>query len=275
MGLFNKLFETKYCSICGNPIAVLGNKKLKDGNCCKKCEALLSTFFKERKQSTVAEVQYQLACRKKNVELLQVFCPTRTIGGNTKILVDETKGQFVVAFSKHFRNENADVIDCSSITDCSIDVVESRNEIKYRDSNDNIKSFNPPCYAYSYDFFIEITVNIPYIECIRFQLNDTPVDNGQETIIKIDGGLLGKLTDALITKSYNGMTSNAVEVKTSAQYQKYEQMAKDIREVLISNRQVGKVQHTSSTNKVTCPWCGTKVILDDSGICGRCGGSLD
>lgn len=275
MGIFNKFFETKYCSICGKPIAVLGNKKLKDGNCCKECEALLSPFFTGRKQATVAEIQYQLVCRKKNTERLQAFCPSRTIGGNTKVLVDEGKGQFLVAFSKNFRSENVDVIDCSNITDCSVDIVESRNEIKYRDSNDNIKSFNPPCYAYSYDFFVEISVNVPYIESIRFQVNDSPVDNGQETIIKIDGGLFGKLTDALFVKSYNGMTSNAAEVKASAQYEKWEQMARDIREVLLNNRQANSRQYISDVNKVTCPWCGTKVIPRESGICDRCGGNLD
>ncbi len=42
MGLFDK----KYCSICGEKIGFLGNRKLEDGNLCKKLlrEALTLVF---------------------------------------------------------------------------------------------------------------------------------------------------------------------------------------------------------------------------------------
>jgi len=36
MGLFGKLFEKKICSICGGEIGLLGNRRLADGNLCKK-----------------------------------------------------------------------------------------------------------------------------------------------------------------------------------------------------------------------------------------------
>lgn len=42
MGFFGKLFEKKICSICGGEIGLLGNRKLADGNLCKKCARKLS-----------------------------------------------------------------------------------------------------------------------------------------------------------------------------------------------------------------------------------------
>ena len=67
MGLFGKLFEKKECSVCGGEIGLLGNRKLEDGNLCKGCAAKLSPWFSDRRQSTVAEIQEQLAYRRRSV----------------------------------------------------------------------------------------------------------------------------------------------------------------------------------------------------------------
>ena len=55
MGLFDKIFEKKLCSICGGEIGLLGNRKLEDGNLCKVCAGKLSPFFSDRRNSTVQE----------------------------------------------------------------------------------------------------------------------------------------------------------------------------------------------------------------------------
>ena len=57
MGLFDKIFEKKICSICGGEIGLLGNRKLEDGDCCKKCAAKLSPWFDERRHSTVEQIK--------------------------------------------------------------------------------------------------------------------------------------------------------------------------------------------------------------------------
>ena len=275
MGIFDKIFETKYCGICNGSAGVLGNKKLRDGYCCKNCEAWLSPYYKLNKAATVADINYQIDCRKKNVERLRQFNATRTIGLTTKLLLDEINGQFVITTSKNFRDKNTDVIDCSQVTNCTVDIIESSEEIQYIDSNDNTKSFNPPCYAYSYDFFVEIDVNVPYIDTIRFKINNTPIDNGQETLIKMEGGLLNRFADALLpAKSYKGMTSNAQEVRASAQYQKCEQIANDMRSSLMSSRSVVRTK-IPDVVKVECPWCGSKMIPTEHGRCINCGGGLD
>ena len=89
MGLFGKLFEKKECSVCGGEIGLLGNRKLEDGNLCKNCAAKLSPWFSDRRQSTVAEIQEQLAYREANQEKVSAFHPTRILGERTKMLMDD------------------------------------------------------------------------------------------------------------------------------------------------------------------------------------------
>ena len=83
MGLFDK----KYCDICGEKIGLLGNRKLEDGNLCKECAAKLSPWFSDRRQSTVAEIQEQLAYREANQARVSSFRTTRTLGERTKVLL--------------------------------------------------------------------------------------------------------------------------------------------------------------------------------------------
>ena len=87
MGLFGKLFDKKECSVCGGEIGLLGNRKLEDGNLCKECAAKLSPWFSDRRQSTVAEIQEQLAYREANQARVSSFRTTRTLGERTKVLL--------------------------------------------------------------------------------------------------------------------------------------------------------------------------------------------
>ena len=73
MGLFGKLFDKKECSICGKEIGLLGNRKLEDGNMCKECAAKLSPWFSDRRSSTVAEIEEQLAYRDENKKAVEAF----------------------------------------------------------------------------------------------------------------------------------------------------------------------------------------------------------
>lgn len=88
MGLFGNLFEKKICSVCGGEIGLLGNRKLEDGNLCKNCAKKLSPWFSDRRHSTVDEIKEQLACREASLEQVKAFHTTRTLGADTKILLD-------------------------------------------------------------------------------------------------------------------------------------------------------------------------------------------
>ena len=101
MGLFGKLFDKKECSVCGGEIGLLGNRKLEDGNLCKECAAKLSPWFSDRRQSTVAEIQEQLAYREANQAKVSSFRTTRTLGERTKVLLDEDAGLFIWKIPVH------------------------------------------------------------------------------------------------------------------------------------------------------------------------------
>lgn len=169
MGLFGKLFEKKECSVCGGEIGLLGNRKLEDGNLCKNCAAKLSPWFSDRRQSTVEEIQEQLAYREANQEKVSAFRPTRILGERTKVLMDEDAGLFMVTSARNWDEANPDVLAFSDVTGCKLDIDESKTEIEYEDKDGERKSFNPRRYAYSYNFYIVINVNNPYFSEIRFQ----------------------------------------------------------------------------------------------------------
>ena len=155
MGLFDK----KYCDICGEKIGLFGNRKLQNGNLCKNCAAKLSPWFSERRQSTVEEIKEQLDYREENRNAVAAFHTTRALGDNTKVLLDEDAGKFMVTSARNLIEANPDVLDFSQVTGCRVDVDESRSELKRKDSEGNEVSYNPPRYEYSYDFYVIISVN--------------------------------------------------------------------------------------------------------------------
>ena len=166
MGIFGKLFEKKECSVCGGEIGLLGNRKLEDGNLCKNCAAKLSPWFSDRRQSTVEEIQEQLAYREANQEKVSAFRPTRILGERTKVLMDEDAGLFMVTSARNWDEANPDVLAFSDVTGCKLDIDESKTEIEYEDKDGERKSFNPRRYAYSYNFYIVINVNNPYFSAV-------------------------------------------------------------------------------------------------------------
>lgn len=146
MGLFGNLFEKKICSVCGGEIGLLGNRKLEDGNLCKNCAKKLSPWFSDRRHSTVDEIKEQLAYREVNLEQVKAFHTTRTLGADTKILLDEDAEKFTVTSARNLVEANPDVLNFSDVTGFRTEIDESRSEIKRTDSEGNEVSYNPPRY---------------------------------------------------------------------------------------------------------------------------------
>ncbi len=126
MGLFSK----KSCSVCGGDIGLLGNRKLEDGNLCKDCAAKLSPFFRERRTSTVAEIEEQLAYRKANEAEVAAFHVTRSLGGRTKVLFDEDAQKFIVTSKTRWSDGNPDVMSFSDVTGCYYKIDENKREVE-------------------------------------------------------------------------------------------------------------------------------------------------
>jgi len=238
MGLFDK----KYCDICGEKIGLLGNRKLEDGNLCKHCAAKLSPFFNDRRNSTVDEIKAQLAYREENKNEVAAFHPTKVIGGDMKLYFDEDNRKWFASDARSWKDDNPDVMTFSQVTGCELDIEENRDEIMREDAEGNEVSYVPPRYRYSYDFYITITVNSPWFNEIRFQLN------GHE--IESRGSI-----------AYREMQSKATEIK---------ELFTSVRE---AEREAVAAANAPKT-AVVCGACGATTMPDASGCCEYCGSPI-
>ena len=235
MGLFDK----KYCSICGEKIGFLGNRKLEDGNLCKTCARKLSPFFSERRHSTVEEIKEQLAYREANKEKVAAFHPTRTINCREYLILDEDKRQLIVTDSRNWKDENPDVIDFSDVTGCDVDVDESRRELYHKNAEGKNVSYEPKRYEYSYTFNMTIAVNNPYFSEIPIRVNDSEI-----------------------------------KFRASSEYHRAEALAEEIRDLLLGIRADTRkaVEAAAAPKKaVVCPYCGATTTPDEKGCCEYCG----
>ncbi|MBS7360951.1 MAG: DUF4428 domain-containing protein, partial [Oscillospiraceae bacterium] len=163
MGLFDK----KYCDICGQKIGFFGNRKLENGTLCKDCAKKLSPFFSERRNSTVEEIRRQLAYREENEKKLAAFFPSLTFDGSKKVYIDPLRERFAVTGSSDWRSANPDLIAFSQVCGVETDIRENKEEIYYEDSDGNRKSYDPPRYAYDYEFNVTIRVDSPWFDEIE------------------------------------------------------------------------------------------------------------
>ena len=91
---------------------------------CKHCAEKLSPWFDDRRHSTVAQIEEQLAYREENKEEVAKFNTTRVYGEWTKIYLDEDADKFMVTDAGSKKEiENAQ-------RKCLSDIEEYRNGIK-------------------------------------------------------------------------------------------------------------------------------------------------
>ena len=238
MGLFDK----KYCDVCGAKIGFLGNRKLEDGNLCKDCAKKLSPWFSERRNSTVSEIKEQLAYREKNRERAAQFRTTRSYGEDCKVLLDEEHRWFTVTRARDLAGANPDILDCTALTGCRVDIDESRTEQKREGPDGKEVSYNPPRYDLDYDFNLTIHVNTPYFTEINLRVNDSTIDQ-----------------------------------RGSIEYREAKRQATEVRDALVQLRQETRdsvVAAKAPKTAVTCPFCGATTIPDASGRCEYCGGAI-
>ena len=264
MALFGKLFEKKVCSICGGEIGLLGNRKLADGNCCKKCTAKLSRWFEDRRESTVAQIREQLAYREKNAEELKDFVVSSIIGEFEKMYietVDDIPTRFFVASDSDYMKENPDIISFGDVISCTLDIDENEEELMRENKEGESVSYNPPRFAHHYNFYINMVIrNNPYFDYIRFNINDDDV-----TLETVRGGI------------GSAVSHNPAYNRQAQRYKQYEQMGKDICQALETARNGAKAQKAAAAaaeaaKPANCPACGAPT--DDSRFCQFCGTRL-
>jgi hypothetical protein len=164
------LFEKKYCSICGEQIGFLGNRKLEDGNMCKNCSAKLSPWFTGRRKTTVEDIRRQLSYRESNASALVSFTPTEVIEGKMKVFLDDVNRRFAVTRSKDLKN-NPDLVKYSQVKDVTCEIKEDKEEI-FQTVDGKKTSYVPPKYEYEYTFRVTIDVDSPWFDEISFDVDE-------------------------------------------------------------------------------------------------------
>ncbi|MDY3919127.1 MAG: DUF4428 domain-containing protein [Candidatus Limivivens sp.] len=214
MGFFGKVFEKKECDICGGEIGLLGNRKLDDGNLCKECAKKLSPWFEERRRSTVEDIRKQLAYREENKEKVRSFQITRDLAGSCyHVFLDDTKGQFTVA-TRFDEESNPDIVDLSQVTSCKLEIREDRDEEQYEDQEGNLRSYNPPRYTYSYDYYIKLGIRSPWFDDMDFQLNSFSVkDHERAKMLEMENvgnQIVAALTGMPYSQPVQGQMNNGM-----------------------------------------------------------------
>ncbi|MBP3891717.1 MAG: DUF4428 domain-containing protein [Solobacterium sp.] len=168
MGLFDK----KICAICGKEIGLLGNRKLADGNMCKDCARLLSPWYSDRKHSTIQEIEAHLAYRIENQKALEQFHPTKILGGNTKVYIDEATNQFLISKNTNWKEGNPDIFQLSQVLGVNVEIEEEKEEIFTTNSEGKKVSYDPKQYEFEYLFHVEIPINSDFCDELRFDITD-------------------------------------------------------------------------------------------------------
>lgn len=230
----------------------MGNQKLEDGNLCKDCAKQLSPWFSDRRRSTVEDIKRQLAYREENRGRASQFRTTRSYGEDCKVLLDEEHRWFTVTRARDLADANPDILDCTALTGCRVDIDESRTEQKREGPDGKEVSYNPPRYEYSYDFEVIISVNNPYFDEMKFRLNNSSVyiepQNTMQRPMMGQQGMMGQRPMA--GRPQSGMTQrpmmgqmNSVgrmntmaagfDLESNREYRKYREMGDEIRAALL------------------------------------------
>ena len=277
MGLFKK----KDCDICGEQIKLFA-RKVDDGNICKNCNNKLSPWFNERRRSTLADIRAQLDYRAENEEAVKQFQVTRTIGDNYKVLLDENAKKFLVTNRRKWQEGNPDILDYSMVTGVTLKTDEHEHELKRKGPDGKEVSYNPPVYEYSYEFDCTIHVNHPYFDEMTFQLNNSPVEAGKQSLgaagqnmqLNAGGGLAGAIAGGIMGALGAGQTGANV---VNPEIQMYHDMANEIKMTLLAARQEARDEQIAANapkQAVNCPNCGATTMPDANGCCEYCGSAL-
>ena len=226
MGLFD-VFKKKDCEICGKEVGLLGYKKLQDGEICKDCVKLLSPWFEDRRESTVAQIKEQLAYREQNAKEHENFTISRKIGDEEYIMYIEEVGgvptRFFVTCRSDYKAENPDIISFKDVISCVTDIQVRDEEIKHKNAEGEMVSYRPPRYEHHHDFFIKMEIrNNPYFDDIKFRINGSCIT--LETVGDVGGGFGGAVLAGLMQGA--GVSTAGVQThsyRNSSENRRYEE----------------------------------------------------
>ena len=80
---------------------------------------------------------------------------------------------FIVTGLSNWRSANPDLIAFSQVLGVNTDIKENKEEIYYKDSDGNEKSYEPPRYTCDYEFNVTIRVDSPWFDTIELEISDS------------------------------------------------------------------------------------------------------
>ena len=161
--------------------------------------------------------------------------------------------------------ENPDVFTLDMVQKAEMDVDDYRSELYREDRDGNKVSYNPPRYKYTYRFYLDLYLNHPYADHIRFQLNQYAIEIER-------------------TESSFSLFGDSFNPNRDYEYRQYKDMGQEIIDRLTrsgafrENKQP-VVQETPAEETVeqsayvVCPYCGSRTKR--ARFCENCGGNLD
>ena len=226
MGLFD-VFKKQDCEICGKEVGMFGYKKLKDGEICKDCVKLLSPWFEDRREATVAQIKEQIAYREQNAKEHENFTISRKIGDEEYIMyieeVSSVPTRFFVTCKSDYKAENPDIISFKDVVSCVTDIQVRDEEIKERNAEGQMVSCNPRRYKHHHDFFVKMEIrNNPYFDNIKFRINGSCIT--LETVGDVRGSMGAAALAGLLQSvgvSTAGVQTNSL--RNSSENRRYEE----------------------------------------------------
>ena len=176
MGLFSK----KECAVCGGK-AGLGSKSLADGSLCKDCRQKLSPWFDAFSETSQESIRAQIEAREENRKALEDFNVTKAWGIKKyrvamQFIYDQEQRCFVVVEGpeESFRERNPDIIRFDQVRNVWLEVEEGWSETgdQYAPASNRILTQDKYDEVFwRYDFYLNIALDHPYIEKIRYPMN--------------------------------------------------------------------------------------------------------
>lgn len=254
------------CGVCNSPLNVINSKRVGEGYICKTCLSNISNYY-DKKNNTYEAIVNHIRQRMNERREIEQFYPTLILGECNYIFIDDKTSRFIISSKDNYRTSNPDLFFFSDVISCKKRIETKKEEVRYKDSNDNLKSFVPQYFAYSYNFYVDIQLNVKGYKIIQLKLNNKNIDNNQELKVKMNSdAILDKLKDAFVSKAYDGMnTNNSQIVMKSPDYIRFDNMADQIVTSLTQSRNREMIR--------ICAYCGSEAE-ESTKFCVNCGASL-
>ena len=229
---------------------MFGYKKLEDGEICKDCVKLLSPWFEDRRHATVAQIKEQIAYRERNAKELEGFTVSRVIGEAYKMYIEEVNGvpvRFFVTDASDYKAANPDIISFKDVMSCVTDIEVRDEEMKQRDAEGKMVSYNPPRYKQHHNFYIKMQIrNNPYFDDIRFYVNRGVVT--LETIGGFGAGVASSFLRGAGGSNARFSTGSFRDAQEQRRFNEYQQMCQIIEQAVEDGKRGAAAPAAQSAN---------------------------